>query len=127
MKMGSYYMIYWHRLSSFLLGFDNVKKTEKLGTHMITLNILFFNQNFSFQNSKPIILTDWMTCLFFYIIKTQEESDPSESINHFYLIPYLIHLWQLSVNLMSWLEYKSAVIIDFSLFWFWKIHKCPKK
>ena len=33
---------------------------------------------------------------------------------------------QLFDNLMSWLEYNSAVILNFFMFWIWKLLKCPK-
>ena len=36
-------------------------------------------------------------------------------------------LWHLFVNLMSWLEYNSAISWTFSCFSFWKLQKCPKQ
>ena len=38
-----------------VLGFDSVKKNKKIRARQIGLEILFFNQKISFQNTKPIL------------------------------------------------------------------------
>ena len=73
---------------------------------------------------KLLVKTNRLECTKAYtVIHRWKCSKIHENImNIFFLVGFIIErnlMWQLSVNLMSWVEYNSAVILDFLLFSFW--------
>ena len=70
----------------------------------------------------PLLLPTWYFKRNVSYLYLQQTTLQRNVVEYFYKL-HLNYLWQLSVDLMSWLEYKSAVIFFLS----WKIQKCPKK